>query len=323
MEPTTATFFDRVRNDLLEVEARMRQGHGAHHPSLDRAIEQLLQSGGKRIRPTVVLLTGEMVGAPPDRALTMAAAIELLHTATLVHDDLIDGSTLRRGAPTLNAQWTAGATVLTGDYVFARAAYLAARTGSLPVMELFARTLMTIVNGELTQLFRTRSDDPRRDYLDRIYAKTASLFELAAEGAAVLGDPHPGVQASMKAFGYHVGMAFQIMDDILDFTGKEALVGKPVAHDLRQGLITLPTLIYLETHPQDGHLLESLTSGPLDEPQAEELIKAIRASDAIERARAEAESLVTAAEGELEGMPDSPAREALFELARYAILRTS
>ena len=147
MEPITTTFFDLVRDQMPLVEARMRASPDRHHPQLGQAIDQLLASGGKRIRPTLTLLTARLLGTDEDKAIGLAAAIEMLHTATLVHDDLIDGSLLRRGLPTLNANLTPGATVLTGDYIFARAAYLAAGIGSLPLMEHFARTLMVIVNG--------------------------------------------------------------------------------------------------------------------------------------------------------------------------------
>lgn len=323
MEPTTATFFDLVRASMPEVEARMRTSPGAHHPSLEAALDQLLSSGGKRVRPALVLLAGGMLGADPDRMVTMAAAIELLHTATLVHDDLIDGALLRRGLPTLNATWTSGATVLTGDYVFARAAFLTAQTGSLRLMELFARTLMTIVNGEITQLFGSASGDARQDYFDRIYAKTASLFELATEGTAVLGDCQERTVEKMKRIGYHMGMAFQIVDDVLDFVADADRVGKPVAHDLRQGLLTLPTLCYLEENPKDPRARRLVERESVEEAQFGELIGDIRRSGAVEKAMEEARELAVAGEALLGEMPASPEREALFELSRFLVERSS
>jgi geranylgeranyl pyrophosphate synthase len=322
MEPLTATFFDLVRGDMPEVEERMRSHPGSHHPSLDTAVDHLLASGGKRIRPTLVLLCGGMLNADRDRLVTLASAIELLHTATLVHDDLIDEASLRRGIPTLNSQWTPGATVLTGDYIFARAANLAARTGSLEIMERFAETLMTIVNGEITQLFATRSDDYRRDYYDRIYAKTASLFELAAEGGALLGAVETGLANEVKRFGYAIGVAFQIVDDVLDFVGDPAKVGKPVASDLRQGLMTLPTLYLLEQNANDPALQRLIRNERLEEGEMDRLIEAIRQSGAIEQARAEADSFIVEAETLLSGMPASPERDALAELAQYIVQRS-
>jgi geranylgeranyl pyrophosphate synthase len=323
MEPATATFLDRVRLELPEVEARMRASPGSHHPSLEAALGQILSAGGKRIRPAVVLLAGRMLGGKPDRLITMAASVELLHTATLVHDDLIDGSLLRRGLPTLNASWSPGATVLTGDYVFARAAHLAAQSGSLVLMDMFARTLMTIVNGELTQLFGSHSEDLRQDYYDRIYAKTASLFELSAEGAAVLSGSDEETVRRMKAYGYHIGMAFQIVDDVLDFVADPRQVGKPVASDLRHGLLTLPTLLHLETRPENGDLAELLRNRSLDEDGLMEHVEEIRSSGAIERAMEEAREMAATGVSQLEDFPGSPDVDALRELAHYLVERGS
>lgn len=322
MEPITATFFDLVRAPMEEVETRMRMGSGQHNPALDQAIEHLLSSGGKRIRPTVVLLSAAMLGADSNRAVTLAAAIEMLHTATLVHDDLIDGALLRRGTPTLNARWTPGATVLTGDYVFARAAYLAAQTGSLPVMQSFARTLMTIVNGEINQLFHTQTGDLRRDYKDRIYSKTASLFELATEGAALLADSDAETLEILRTIGYQIGVAFQIVDDVLDFVGNEGEVGKPVASDLRQGIITLPCLYYLEANPDDINVVNAVAGRRLDDRSLERLIADIRESEAISQSLEEARSFLDAGETALLRLPDTPEREALRALARYVGERT-
>jgi geranylgeranyl pyrophosphate synthase len=307
---------------MPEVDARMRHSPGHHNENLYIAIEHLLSSGGKRVRPTITLLTAGMLNADHDRSVTLAAAIEMLHTASLVHDDLIDGALLRRGIPTLNAQWTAGATVLTGDYVFARAAFLAAQTGSLAVMELFAQTLMTIVNGEINQLFRTPRGDVRQDYFERIYAKTASLFELATTGSALLCESDPGIVEKMRAFGYNIGVAFQIVDDVLDFTGDQRRVGKPLASDLRQGLITLPTLCYLESTPNERQLYGLLDEQRLEEADLDRLIESIRSSDAIDQALKEAESFAAMGEELLEDMPATPEREALADLARYVVRRT-
>lgn len=301
----------------------MRWNPGDHHPSLDEAIDHLLSSGGKRIRPTLVLLIGEMLGADSDRTVTLAAAIEMLHTATLVHDDLIDEATVRRGIPTINARWTAGATVLTGDYIFARAANLAARTGSLPVMESFADTLMTIVNGELTQLFGDRTATSLEDYYDRIYSKTASLFELAAEGAALLAEVDEDTARHIERFGYSIGVAFQIVDDVLDFTGDQDQVGKPVANDLRQQILTLPTLLYLEKVDGRDEDLQALIHGQeLEESTFARLVKDIRSSGAVEVAMKEAREVAARGRKHLDTMPPGAQREALNDLAHYVVRRT-
>jgi geranylgeranyl pyrophosphate synthase len=322
METQTATFFELVQPNLERVEARMRQPPDDPHPDLEAAIDHLLGSGGKRIRPILVLLSGGMLNASVDNTIILASAIEMLHTATLIHDDLIDGSMLRRGIPTLNTQWSPGATVLTGDYIFARAAHLAAEIGSKELMRIFARALMTIVKGEISQLFGTRHGDERQDYFYRIHAKTASLFEVATEGAAILSGSESDVITDMRALGYNLGIAFQIVDDVLDFVSESRDVGKPVANDLRQGLITLPTLCYIEADGRRSKLREGLRGKSLDEPEIAELIQEIRSSDAIDRAMEEAETFITRSNQILEAMPESPEREALHDLARYIIHRT-
>ncbi len=322
MQTTEVTFFDLVRESLFEVETRMRSGPKGHHPKLAQAVNHLLSSGGKRIRPTITLLTGSMLTADHDRLITLAAAVEMLHTATLVHDDLIDKSIMRRGFPTLNAKWTTGATVLTGDYLFARAADLATQVESMQLVTRFSASLMTIVNGEITQLFRTPSDTPREDYFRRIFAKTAALFEMAAEGPAMLSEADEDQTQALRVYGNNVGIAFQIVDDVLDFVGNPEQVGKPTASDLRQGLITLPTLCYLEANSKDKDLAAFMGNGNLAGKRLERLITAIGSSGAIDQALHEARGFINDAISQLEIFPSSVERNALIELAEYVVQRT-
>jgi geranylgeranyl pyrophosphate synthase len=321
MKSQTATFFDLAQPQLDAVEAQMMRSFDGHHPSLDDALSHLLSSGGKRIRPTIAILAGKMLDVEMKYLIMHAAAIEMLHTATLVHDDLIDGSLLRRGIPTLNARWSAGATVLTGDFIFARAAHLAAKTGSLALMEAFARTLMTIVNGEITQLFELEPSDLKKSYFDRIYAKTASLFEVSTEGVALIGECDNETIETMKNFGYNIGLAFQIVDDVLDYTGDQESVGKPVGSDLRQGLITLPTLLYLENIEHGESMARQLREQQVEDLELEQLIEDVRTSTAVELALEEAEKYIQRGAELLSLMPDTPEREALVEIARYVVRR--
>lgn len=299
----------------------MRAQADESHPDLRAALEHLLKAGGKRVRPTVGLLVGNMLGAPQDKLVTLGAAVELLHTATLVHDDLIDGSLLRRGMPTLNARWSAPATVLTGDFLFARAAKLAAETDHLPLMRLFAETLATIVNGELTQMFTSRGLISRENYTQRIYAKTASLFEMSARAAAMVSPVEEAVVESMRRFGYELGMAFQIMDDILDFTGDQSAIGKPVGSDLMQGLVTLPAIYYAESHPEDDDVRLLKEGGWGNQERMERLVESIRASKAIQQATEEANQSIERALELLTPFEVSVEREALEGLARYVVDR--
>jgi geranylgeranyl pyrophosphate synthase len=262
-----------------------------------------------------------MLGAPEEKLITLGASVELLHTATLVHDDLIDGALLRRGMPTLNARWSPAATVLTGDFLFARAAKLAAETDHLPLMKLFAETLATIVNGELTQMFSARGVIDRENYYQRIYAKTASLFEMAALAAAMVATEEEEMQAAMRIFGYEVGMAFQIVDDILDFTGEQSAVGKPIGSDLLNGLVTLPAIYFAEEHPNDEDILSLPEGGWKETERVQRLVDNIRQSDAIRQSMDEAQQAIHRALKSLSDAPPSPEREALEDLAKFIIDR--
>ncbi len=299
----------------------MRAQADESHPDLRAALEHLLAAGGKRIRPTLSLLVGNMLDAPLEKLVTLGAAVELLHTATLVHDDLIDGALLRRGMSTLNARWSPPATVLTGDFLFARAAKLAAETDHLPLMKLFSETLAIIVNGELTQMFTSRGLVNRENYYKRIYAKTASLFEMTSRAAAMVSPADEAVTESMRVFGYEVGMAFQIVDDILDFTGDQNAVGKPLGSDLLNGLVTLPAIYYAEANPDDPNIQSLPNGGWTNTEHMTRLVEDIRASDASKQAMLEAESHVYRALNCLQSMPACAERDALENLARYIVDR--
>ncbi len=315
-------FLTSVQDQLQFIEQRIREQAGDdQHPDLRSALEHLLAAGGKRIRPTLGLLVGNMFGAPEEKLITLGAAVELLHTATLVHDDLIDGALLRRGMPTLNARWSPAATVLTGDFLFARAARLVAETDYLPLMRLFSETLATIVNGELTQMFSARGVIDRENYYQRIYAKTASLFEMSALAAAMVSAEDEETRDAMKTFGYEVGMAFQIVDDILDFTGDQSTVGKPIGSDLLNGLITLPAIYFAEEHPDDEDVLSLPGGGWKDTRRVQRLVDGIRRNAAIEKAMDEARQAVSRALGALRVAPASPEKEALENLAKYIVDR--
>ncbi len=305
------------------VEERMRSQAASYNSALGAAIEHLLTSGGKRVRPAMSLLMGGLLGADSERLVTLASAIELLHTATLVHDDLIDGSLLRRGIATLNAEWSPAATVLTGDFIFAIAARQAAETESLRVMRLFSETLAIIVNGEIGQLFVGRGVASRENYDQRIFAKTASMFELATGAAAMLSPVDDEMVDQARAFGYHIGMAFQIVDDVIDFTGEQATVGKPVASDLRQGLITLPTLYYTENHPDDTDMKMLLGGNRYNGAMLERLIESIRQSEAIDQALAEARRYIDRSQEILAQFPAGSEHDALEELSYYILQRNS
>ena len=314
--PDTPTAADLVGPSLKRVEAVLHDLPEVEPAGLRQAVEVILNSGGKRIRPTIALLVAGLLGIDPPNAnaIHLAAAVEMLHTATLVHDDLIDGSLMRRGAATLNAAWTPAATVLTGDFLFAYAAKLASQANSVEAMSIFADTLCVMVAGELRQGFSDwETRGTLQDYYRRIYAKTASMFVLATTAMASVGGASERQTAALREFGREFGMGFQIIDDILDFTGEQRVVGKPVGSDLRRGLITLPTLRYAEAHSADPDLACALR-GECDRATYDRLIERIRRSGAISASRNEAAAAGQRAIQALSAFPDGPHRAALIGL---------
>jgi geranylgeranyl pyrophosphate synthase len=303
------------------VEALLKAHPPEQHEAISLAVDHLISGGGKRLRPTLVLLSARLCGAPADQAILAAAAAEMLHTATLVHDDLIDGSLIRRGVDTLNASWTPAATILTGDYVFARAAYLVARTKNVRLTRRFAETLMVICNGEIGQMFNGgQKRNAIKAYEKRIYAKTASLIALSAEAGAILAGAQHAEEKALRAYGEQVGTAFQIADDVLDFVADEKTLGKPVGSDLRQGLATLPVLLYLEADSGPSpvrRVLEGDRSGDV----VREAVETVIASSAIEEALTTARERADAAKAILDLFPSTPYRRALLDLADFTVSR--
>jgi geranylgeranyl pyrophosphate synthase len=317
------SFNNLVIEEIKSVENLMRDQAKDHHADLQAALEHLISSGGKRIRPNITLLAGRMLKGNINRLITLSAAIELLHTATLVHDDLIDGSLLRRGIPTLNARWSPAATVLTGDFLFAKAAKLASETDSIPVMKLFANTLVIIVNGEISQLFSSRCNHNIDQYYQRIYEKTASLFETSTLAAGLIAEASEAEKEYLRQFGYEIGIAFQIIDDILDFTSNSEKLGKPVGGDLRHGLITLPAIYYFESHQNESNVKNYIDQDCfLTNTNLDILIEQIRNSDAINTAYEKAKSHVSLGIRALLHLPEGDDRNALEEMANYVTNRS-
>jgi len=319
---TLSEILKPISDEMKAIEATLLDTAQVEYAPLAEVVEYIISSGGKRIRPALVLLATQFHPVDLTKAVALAAAVETLHTATLIHDDVVDHSSLRRGRPTINAFWTNGATILAGDYIFARAAGFAAATGSVKVMDLFAEALKTIVDGELRQLFRRRDGlPPRDDYYHRIYSKTASLFTLATRASgALMGASEVEIQV-LHDYGYHLGMAFQIVDDVLDFVGEERKLGKPIGSDLRQGTVTLPVYCFAEAHPEHPALVSYWKDGDGRDAAVEELVDAIRGSSAIDDAMAEAGEFVAKATQALHAMPDIPARASLRDLAIYVVKR--
>jgi geranylgeranyl pyrophosphate synthase len=309
--------FAPIQNELQQIEARLRETVRVEYIPLANIFEMLIGSGGKRIRPALCVLATRFHPTDPEQAITLAISTELVHAATLIHDDLIDKTAVRRGSPTVNSRWSGTATVLAGDFLLARAADIAASIENFRVMRIFAQTLMTICEGEIRQDFaRSHWPPNRQEYYRHIESKTASLFVAATEGGAILSGAPENEIAALKEYGRNLGMAFQMVDDILDFTADENELGKPVGSDLRQGTFTLPIFYYLE---QDAH---AKTIGDFIGTDIERLIDAIRNSSAIAAAKAEAQRTAQTARAALAIFPDNLYRRALLDLADYVVERT-
>ncbi len=312
---------DVVRPELARLDEHLVDDRNVEFPVVAELLRYVFKAGGKRLRPAMVFLTARLGDADADQVRNLAAAVETLHTATLVHDDLVDGAMLRRGLPTLNVRWSAGATVLAGDWLFARAAAFAADTEHVRVMKIFARTLGTLTNGELRQLFGRAGVPGREEYEARIYAKTASLFEAATEATGALLDLAAPQIDALATFGRELGCAFQVVDDLLDFTGDADRLGKPVGNDLRSGQVTLPAMRHLARHPGAAPWLTGDGDEP-DEATVAALVAAVRADTvALDETREAARQHVARALIALEALPANDGTRGLMRIARYAVAR--
>lgn len=318
---SAATAFSLVNADIKTLEGILEQAATPQDPNMRRLLSLVLPGSGKRLRPVLALLCGRVNRFDPDRLIQFAAALELLHTASLVHDDVVDEAPMRRGEPTVSAQVKNSIAVLVGDYLFAQAAAHAATTSRIDVINAFTRTSMAIITGQIDESWSDGSLSLTRErYLKRIGGKTAALFALSAEGGAMLSDAPDSVVRALEQFGYKLGLAFQIVDDILDVTGDERNLGKPVGSDIRQGVVTLPAILVRDLVPPS--LFESAYLGDGQREEAiESLLHIIRTKGGVEGSYAEADRLKDEACAALQILPDSPVRQALMDLAEFVVQR--
>lgn len=316
-----------VEADLAKVNRQIESvADEVDSPQVAELLHHIL-GGGKGIRPALTLLSGRFYDYNLDLLLPMATAVELLHTATLVHDDAIDRSAVRRGQPTVNSIWGEDRAVLLGDYLFARAGVFTATTGNQRAITLFSQTLQIISRGELAQTFDAFNPvQSRQNYLERIANKTASLFVLATVSGAVLSRaPEESIEI-MREYAFNLGLAFQVVDDVLDFTSTEEEMGKPVGSDLTQGTLTLPAMLLVEQHPDDNPVTELFANHdalPSAEKRAkiERAIAMVTQSSIVKQCYEIAEGYSARACRDLDKLPDNSSREALKELAQLVISR--
>ncbi|HET6261296.1 MAG TPA: polyprenyl synthetase family protein [Chloroflexia bacterium] len=313
-----------VAADIAGIDDILRSISTLDNPLLNDMVEAIIAAGGKRLRPAILIMSAHFNDFQLERLLPMSAAIELLHTATLIHDDTIDEALVRRGLPTLNSLIDSGTTVLVGDYIFAKSAVLSTMGGKPRATRIFADTLVTICEGEIEQKFSTHHVSRSvEQYYKRIYSKTAVLFAAAGELGAVLSDAPEDQVQSLRHYGKQVGMAFQIVDDILDLRATTQQLGKPTGGDLRQGTVTLPTMYYLETADDDGRevITRVIENDERTDGLVERAIRLINESGAVERAHAEAVNFVEEAKAALTRLPDIPIKQSLIDLADFVVRR--
>ncbi|MBN2240976.1 MAG: polyprenyl synthetase family protein [Dehalococcoidales bacterium] len=310
-----------VNKELKRVEQILTSIGEVDFPHLAELVSYSLTSTGKMIRPALTFLSGLFYNYNTDLLVNMATALEVMHIATLVHDDAIDHSDTRRGRTTVYKLWGEEQAVLLGDYLFATAGRLTADTKNLRVISKFSETLRTISHGEIDQAYNSfNPGQTRESYFKRISQKTAALFSMSTESGAVLSDaPEESIQVLID-YGFNLGIGFQIVDDILDFVGTEEQLGKPVGSDLTQGTLTLPSMMLMERYPDDNPV-RTLFENRGGQEEVDRTIDMVKNSDIVKQCYAVAREYCERACEDLKKLPDIKARECLHELAGYIMRR--
>ncbi|MCH8025210.1 MAG: polyprenyl synthetase family protein [Chloroflexi bacterium] len=321
---TVASIREPVQQELALVEAAIAEVTRSEIPQVQQMLQHVLSAGGKRLRPTVALLAGRFGEHRLEYLVPLAASIELLHTATLIHDDVIDDSDTRRGQPTTNSRYHNASAVMLGDYMFAHAADLICRTENIEVVKLFSRTLLAMAGGELTQdMAAYEYSQDTMQYFHRIAGKTASLFATSAEGGAKVARASDEWVAALHDYGENIGMTFQIVDDILDFAGDESELGKPTGSDLMAGTLTLPSLLLMERHPDDNPVKKLFADKSNGRELLADAISMIRNTDILDESYKVARDFRDRAVASLEVLPDNADRAALIDIADHMMERRS
>jgi len=315
-----------LNNELNGIEQYLEQVVQAEHPVLRRASTELLQAGGKRIRPVFVLLSSQMGGSYDfEKIKAAASSLELIHMATLVHDDVIDNSELRRGKPTIKKLYGDQAALYTGDYILAKALEEATSIENPMIHQVLSKTIVEVSIGEIEQIKdKFNWEQGLRNYLRRIKRKTALLIATSCKLGALIADLEEKEVRKLYQYGYNIGMSYQIIDDILDFTSTPELLGKPVGNDLLQGNVTIPILFAMED-PGFKQLVKTIFEEPMKvSPEGmNELIQALKKTDSIERSYQLSNQYLEKALDSLEGFPKKKAKYTLETIAKYIGKRRS
>ncbi len=312
-----------IAEDMAAVDEVIRQRLSSEVALINSISHYIIEAGGKRLRPALVAFVGNLCGAPKAHIHNMAAVIEFIHTATLLHDDVVDESDLRRGRQTANAVFGNAASVLVGDFLYSRAFQMMVEVGSPRVMSVMADATNIISEGEVLQLMNVHDADiDEQSYLKVVRYKTAKLFEAACRVGAILGNVSPAEEAALAAYGMHVGTAFQIIDDVLDYSGDMGETGKNVGDDLAEGKPTLPLIFALGhgSEAQKALIRNAIENGGLE--QMDEVVAAIHATGALDYAREAAAREAALAAEALKPFAGSVYRDALLQLSAFAVERS-
>lgn len=312
-----------LASDMQSVDLVIRERLHSEVVLIRQVAEYIIGGGGKRLRPALVLLSAGALDYRGTAHHTLAAVVEFIHTATLLHDDVVDESALRRGRPTANTLFGNAASVLVGDFVYSRAFQMMVDVDDMRVLRVLADATNVIAEGEVLQLMNCRNADiDEASYLQVIRYKTAKLFEAASRLGALLAGAPPAVESAMAAYGSHLGTAFQLIDDVLDYSGDAGVIGKNVGDDLAEGKPTLPLLrVIHHGAPAEAALVRgALVSGGLED--LDRVLAAIHGSGALDYTRRQAEAEAEAARAALDAIPSTQYRDSLLQLTEFAVTRT-
>jgi octaprenyl-diphosphate synthase len=322
--PAFEDVIELARDDMGEVDALIRRSLQSDVMLVSQVSEYIVTSGGKRLRPLIVLLASRALGYRGNQQVDAAAIIEFIHTATLLHDDVVDSSDRRRGRDTANTVFGNQASVLVGDFLYSRAFQMMVDIGRMRVMQILADATNTIAAGEVMQLMNIHDPDvTEAAYRNVIYRKTARLFEAGAQIAAILADRHPDDEAAMICYGQNLGTAFQLIDDALDYNASPEELGKNLGDDLAEGKPTLPLIHAMEncTDSERNMLRHAIEQGGIE--KLDEIQAIVESTGALQYTAARAQEAADAAINALSGIPESEYKQALISLADFAVRRRS
>ncbi len=318
------SFHQVVRSDFESVNKNIIKQLHSNVDLVENIGHYIVDAGGKRLRPLLVLLMAKALGYAKEEHIELATIIEFIHTATLLHDDVVDISSLRRGRATANAKWGNAPSVLVGDFLYSRAFQLMVSIGNMEIMSILSRTTNTIAEGEVQQLVNAKDPNvSEANYMTVIHKKTAALFEAACETAAALSDASPEQQEAAKVYGYHLGIAFQLIDDALDYDGDAGTLGKNIGDDLAEGKPTLPLIHTIAMGDDDTRTLIQNAIAEAKKDKIEEILTAVRRYGGLDYTRAKAREHVEKAKTAILKLPESEFHSALFDLATFSVERSS